>query len=66
MKMKNKKGMAQFAIFAIIVIAIILFMFSAGSISGFLAKKTLSAIPWWVWAIIIFAILASLGGKRKK
>ena len=61
----NKKGMAQMFIFLIFVGALIFFMFTAGSISGFLIKHTFGNIPTWFWVGLIFFVLMILGRRKK-
>lgn len=60
----NKKAMAQFGIFLIFVVALLVFMYLSGSISGFLVRNTLKNIPIWFWVGLVFFVLIIL--RRKK
>jgi len=62
----NKKGLAQYLVFLIFVVAILVFFYLNGIFGGALLKNSLSKIPVWFWIVIGFIVLISISGGRKK
>lgn len=63
--MKYKKGFAQYWIFLIFLIVILLFMFLGGTITSLILKNTFNKIPTWFWIGLVIFVLFALGGKKK-
>ncbi len=60
----NKKGMAQYLIFLVFIVAMGAIVLGGGAISGLLIKNKLAQIPWWGWFLLFGFILLVL--RRKK
>ena len=60
----NKKGIAQFALFAIFVGILAVVIFGAGSLIGYTLKSALGKIPIIAWVVMLIALLYVLTRRK--